>query len=110
MDASGDAGRAGLASALIVGGALGCGGSLCAAAVVLLAVDPTWQAMIPCAGVAAFLSGTGLWWFLVSRGPHGRSRRRHLVAGAAAGLLAHPIAWYLVLLVHYFTSAADSPA
>ena len=49
------------------------------------------------ATLAAVLAGGGLWWLLVARkGRYGLVRG--IAVGALAGIVAHPLCWYLAIL------------
>ncbi len=49
------------------------------------------------AGVAALITCSVLWWLIIER-PCRRSVAAGIVAGALAGLLSHPVCWYLQIL------------
>ena len=55
-----------------------------------------WGWFLVFAPVAAFISGVGAWWALAERGG-GPSGGRGALAGAVAGLVAHPVCWALLL-------------
>jgi hypothetical protein len=48
------------------------------------------------AGIAAFATGAGLWWLILER-PARYTALRGMCAGFLAGILAHPITWYLMI-------------
>jgi hypothetical protein len=49
------------------------------------------------AGLAAFVTAAGTWWLIVEW--HARHTvLRGMMAGFLAGILAHPVTWYLVLV------------
>ena len=64
-----------------------------------------WDALVPCAIVAALtLSVGGLWWAT-------RRQARALTGvgiGLAVGVLVHPAMWYLALLVAFLSGAQTS--
>ncbi|MFZ0945269.1 MAG: hypothetical protein WB930_08460 [Syntrophobacteraceae bacterium] len=49
------------------------------------------------AGVAALITCSVLWWLIIER-PCRRGVAAGIVAGALAGLLSHPVCWYLKIL------------
>jgi len=58
------------------------------------------------AGLAAFVTAAGLWWLIVEwRGRY--TALRGMTAGFLAGILAHPVCWYFMLVaanVCYWTT------
>jgi hypothetical protein len=78
---------------------------LVATQIVRTAAGEGWAMLVPCASVATFsLTLGGLWW-----GAPRRPRIRTAMAiGLAVGVLAHPLMWYLVMLVAYLTGARGS--
>ncbi|WP_051023994.1 hypothetical protein [Thiorhodovibrio frisius] len=56
-----------------------------------------WQLLPICATLAAFLTGFGLWFWLIERRQATR-RRAGILTGALAGALAHYLCWYLLIL------------
>lgn len=76
------------------------------------AVGRGWGIMIPCSAIAASITG-GLLWRWLHR-PHAKPTSiRGFWIGALAGLVSHPIAWYLALVWNYFFGegglASDQP-
>lgn len=57
--------------------------------------------------VAAFLTGFGLWYLLLTRHPRPTVKAGALTGGLI-GLLAHPLAWYLTILIGYVSGQTDS--
>jgi hypothetical protein len=57
--------------------------------------------------LAAFLTGFGLWYLLLTRRPR-PTIKAGVVTGGLIGLLAHPLAWYLSILIGYFSGQTDS--
>jgi hypothetical protein len=66
-----------------------------------------WRVMLYAAPAAAFLGGAFFWWLLVMR-PERPRWVRGMIAGALTGLAAHPLAWYLAILVFYVAGVRDS--
>lgn len=63
--------------------------------------------MIPASAVAAGSAGMLTWRLFVAS--HGKPPRRRLVlAGLTAGVIAHPLAWYLFLVWNYFAGTTSS--
>ncbi len=66
-----------------------------------------WRVMLYAAPASAFLSGVFFWWLLVIR-PERPTWGRGMIAGALTGLAAHPLAWYLAILIFYVAGVRDS--
>lgn len=66
-----------------------------------------WQYMKYCAAMAAFIVGTLLWRMWVAP-QDTASGGRGLWVGALVGLLSHPVAWYLLILFHFFSGESSS--
>jgi hypothetical protein len=66
-----------------------------------------WDIFIVISPIAAFLTGFGLWWSLLSLRPQ-VTVLYGLIAGALIGILAHPVAWYLAMLWLYFSGETSS--
>jgi len=64
--------------------------------------------LVVASGLAAFAVSFVLWRGLC---PPGRpfSARRGALAGALTGLLAHPVAWYLAIVLNYLRGRASFP-
>ena len=61
------------------------------------AIGEGWRLLPICAALAAFLTGFGLWYWLIERRKALR-RRAGILTGALAGALAHYLCWYLLIL------------
>lgn len=57
------------------------------------------------AGLAAFLTASASWWLIVERNAR-PTLLRGALAGAAAGVVAHYVCWYFLLLGNYAFAAA----
>lgn len=57
-----------------------------------------WELFAVAAPLGAFLSGLGMWRLIVAVRP---SKGRGLLAGFLAGLVAHWVCWYLLMLLHW---------
>jgi hypothetical protein len=79
----------------------------CAAGFVWNAVGEGWRWMVPSSGASAFVVGALVWWALIARRSSPRPARG-AACGALVGVLSHPIAWYLVLVVHWLGDARSS--
>ena len=93
--------------ALIAGATLGGVGAVCAWPFFHATVDPTYQLMIPFSGVAALVSGGILWLLVVPAHSH-VGALRPFVVGAATGFLAHPFAWYLLIIFNFLRGTPGS--
>lgn len=98
------------AGPLLAGAAFGIAGLGCALVPLAGAKGEGWSVVAAAAGVAAVLTGAAVW-KLLAAGRRGRAGA--LLAGALAGLLAHPLAWYLASLQLYLrgvpSSLGDAP-
>lgn len=98
-------GKPWLVSTTVAGTPFGVGGALVASVFFRSAIGEGYERMPFNAGVAAFLAGAGLFRaFVVGR----ESLLRGGVAGALVGIVAHPLAWYLLLLQTYVSGARSS--
>ncbi len=93
-----------LLEALAAGLLFGLLGFACATAIFWKAQGGGWEAFPACAGVAALMTGFASWWLIVAS-PGNHSLGRGLWAGALVGILSHPLAWYLAILVNYLSGA-----
>lgn len=66
-----------------------------------------WEKMIYASALAAFLTGTLVWWILVDRSGS-TSIWKGALAGGLTGLLAHPLAWYVGIILNYFSGTKSS--
>lgn len=74
------------------------GGALLGGLLAHGAAGAGWEYLPLLAGAAGLLTGSALWWLIVSR--KGRyTKWRGLLAGALTGLLGHYVIWYLWILV-----------
>jgi len=82
-----------------LGMALACGaaGLLIGLWVARQAIATDYAAFPLYATLAALLAGGGLWWLLLARENRYRPLRGVLVGGLA-GIVAHPLCWYLAIL------------
>ena len=60
--------------------------------------DPSWALLAPASGVASAVLGVTLWWMLVARSDRW-TVRRGVIAGTLTAVLAHPLTWYLLMVV-----------
>lgn len=94
-------------SLLIATIGFGIAGAVSAASMVWNSGGAGWRGMIAAAGTAAALTGGILWrWLVLSRPVV--TRRRAVLVGGLAGLVAHPVAWYLMIVALYVTGARGS--
>lgn len=74
------------------------GGALLGGFLSLGAAGEGWEYLPLLAGIAGLLTGSTLWWLIVSR--KGRyTKWRGFLAGTLTGLLGHYVVWYLWILV-----------
>jgi hypothetical protein len=66
-----------------------------------------WGILIVASTVAAFLTSFGLWYWLMAKRPQ-VTVKAGIVTGGLIGLLAHPLAWYLGILLLFFSGQTDS--
>jgi hypothetical protein len=66
-----------------------------------------WGVLIVASTAAAFLTGFGLWYWLMTKRPQ-VTVKAGAVTGGLIGLLAHPLAWYLGILLLFFPGQTDS--
>lgn len=84
-------------NSLVMGACCAVVGLLASIAIVLLATGTGYEVMLFTAPMAAFLTGSVFWWiFRARQGSYGV--RGGAVTGAAAGIVAHFVCWYLTIL------------
>ncbi len=54
------------------------------------------------APIAAWLGGSLTWWFYCERNKKTRTQTRAAIAGTVGAILAHPLCWYLLILISNF--------
>ena len=86
-------------------------GALCApvgivvgAYIGLTATGDGYQLFFLPAGLGAFVTALGFWWLMVERGAR-HTLMRGALAGASAGVVAHYVCWYLLLLGNFARAA-----
>jgi hypothetical protein len=78
---------------------------LMATQIVRDAAGTGWDMLVPCAVVATLGLTLGALWWATRRRPRVRTG---VAVGLAVGVLAHPVMWYLVILVAYVTNRRGS--
>ena len=92
---------------LIAAAVFGCLGLALAYPVVSLAPGKGWHLLIISSGLATFAVGLVLWRRLCAAA-RATSPRRGALVGALTGLLAHPLAWYFLILFNYLFGGPNS--
>ncbi|MFC7205215.1 hypothetical protein ACFQJC_17025 [Haloferax namakaokahaiae] len=62
--------------------------------------DPGWVLLVPASGVSSAILGIVLWWWLVDR-PDQWTVSRGVISGALTAVLAHPLTWYLLMVINW---------
>lgn len=65
-------------------------------------IRPDYRVLLLAASLASAAIGPALWWWMIIK-PGRLSVRRGICVGALAGSIAHPIVWYVALVLAFLT-------